>query len=986
MIHTNSDARSGLTRASLTAAILAFTGNSALAEAPAPSGAGVAENSQEPIQEVVISASRLTTGGFNAPTPTEVLDTHELQQNAEPNIAASVGQLPALSANLSSSTNNGGASSQINGLTELNLRALGTDRTLILLDGQRLAPSFYDGTFDISLLPQLLIQRVDVVTGGVSASYGSDAVAGVVNFVTNTHFTGIQGNVEGGISNYGDDKNGLVQLAWGAAALDNRFHVVLSGEYYNNNGVPARPPGANGGPDGRTWYNTPLVITRTPTTTPAGQPQDFLYTNAQFNSYGAYGLITSGPLKNIAFGPNGTPYTFQVGSSCIGSNCIGGDQTGDIQLTNNLDAALQRGTLYTRLAYDLTSQLELYSTVSYASVHTGSQSVAGTNTAESNLTLQCSNPYFPASIQAACAANGLTQLPFGVSNINFPGYVDVLTNRTEPRYVLGLNGEGLMLFNQPWNLQSYVEYGETQQHVYLTNIPLIPRYLAAINATTVNGQIVCSSATAAAAGCIPYDVIGQDPVNPAAWSYLAPSSGPSVHSKLKEEAGSIALSGAPLQGWAGPVSVAVGAEWRQESYAAVADWYGNGVNGLSPINASYPADPVLSTAGNNWYVGNFHDGTGLFNVREGFAEIGLPLWDNHSLGKFDADAAGRETHYSTAGSVFTWKLGGVWDTPLDGMRLRAVRSQDIRAPNLQDLYAPELVQNMSGLVNRLTGQSATALVETVGNPALKPEIAQNLEFGIVLQPTWIRGFQASFDYYKIKVTGAVETLTAQQEIDLCQIAGNQSVCGDVSFSPAGNTMLLQPFNAATISLDGFDIAATYQFDLGRVGLPGTLLLSGQASHSLKFSEDTGIPGQPILNFSGANDSVANGTGAGAYSSASFGMAPNWKGLVKEEWSTQQLAITLIERFLSAGKLNPNFIQCDPGSCPLPTVQNPTINDNHIPGVVYLDIAASYNFNPQMSIYMKIDNTLNHNPPNYGSGSLYDWLGRIYRLGFRFNVM
>jgi outer membrane receptor protein involved in Fe transport len=961
--------------------------------AQAPSAAsGSAAASGAPIEEVVVTASRLTTAGFNAPTPTEVLGTQELQQLAEPNIVNSVAQLPALSGNLGTTVGNGGTSAGTNGLSELNLRALGTVRTLVLMDGQRIAPAFIDGTVDVSLVPQLLIQRVDVVTGGVSASYGSDAVAGVVNFVTDTRLSGFKANLQGGITNYDDDRSGLVQLAWGGAALDDRFHIQLAGEYFDNQGVPARYPGDNHGSDGRTWYNTPVVVTRTAAQTPAGQPEYNLFTNTQFTTYSAYGLITSGPLKGTAFGPGGTTYPFQYGSSCIGSNCIGGDLSGNYQGTNTIDSPLRRGTLYARLGYDLAPNMELYATASYAGVRTSDQPNAGAPQ-QNNLVIQCSNPFVPQAVQAACAANHITTLGnstsggFGVTNIIFPNYIDIETNRTQPRYVLGLDAKDLNFFGKPWSLQSYLEFGETNEHINIHNMMLLPRYNAAINATLLpSGQIACSSALAQANGCIPLDVIGLNPVNPAAWAYIAPANGPFDYTLQKEEAASIALSGAPLQDWAGPVSMAVGAEWRQESYAANADWNGAGISDQSPVTASYPADPVLSATGNNWYAGNFHDGTGLYNVREAFAEMGLPLFDNHAVGKFDANFAGRETHYSTAGSVFTWKYGGVWDTPLDGVRLRAVRSQDIRAPNLQDLYAPELVQSNAGIVNRLTNQTVTVAAETIGNPALKPEIAQNLEAGLVFQPNWLRGLRASFDYFHIKVTGAVETLTTQQMVDLCQIAGNAAACNNVSFSSSGgagltNSVILQPFNAATITTSGFDIAASFPIDLGRSGALGTLTLTGQATHVQQFTEDTGLPGQPIIYAAGADTNIFGG-----YTSGSFGIAPHWKGLVTEAWNLKPMGLTLIERIVSSGYINPSYVGCDAGSCPTPTVQNPTINTNHIAGAMYLDVAGSYSFNDARGqIYFKIDNALNHNPPTYGSPGLFDWLGRVYRVGVRLNL-
>jgi outer membrane receptor protein involved in Fe transport len=941
-------------------------------------------NANTAIEEVVVSASRLTTGGFNAPTPTQTLGTDDLEQLAQPNIAASVGMLPALTGNPSPAggAGNGGTGSGNTGLSQLNLRGLGVFRTLVLVDGQRVAPALTDGSVDVTLLPQLLIKRVDVVTGGVSSSYGSDAMAGVVNFITDTRFTGFKANAQVGVTNYDDDRQGMVQLAWGSTALNDRFHIQASGEFSKNNGVRAPNAGEYGGPDGRTWMNYSRVVSTPTAATPAGQPQFWVFQGAQLqNTFSYGGLITGGPLKGIAFGPGGSTFPFQFGSPCVGSTCVGGDlSANNFGTTASFDAPVRRSVLYTRMSYDITPQTELYGSFSYTRSYVFQQPNAGAS--QSGLTIQCTNPYLPQSIVSACGNSGITSFSYGVSNLIFPANIGVDTNHAQLRYMLGLNSHDLNLFGKPWTLQAYAELGKTIVNVDIHNMMLIPRYNQAIDAIQQsNGQIVCRSAVAQAAGCIPLDVIGIVPVSAAAWNYIVPANGPYSYTDLTQQVVSAALSGAPLDGWAGPISVAVGAEWRQESYSAAADPYGAGT-AQTPYSASYPNDPVLSSSGNNWYAGNFHTGVGLYNVREAFAEFGVPLFDSSAAGKFDLNFAGRETHYSTAGSVFTWKVGGVWDTPVSGVRLRAVRSQDIRAPNLNDLYAPTLVQNNNGIINRQNNQQVTALVITQGNPALTPEIAQNWDAGLVFQPDWANGFRASFDYYSIKINKEIQALTAQQMVDLCQISGNADACQNVTFGSTGgaviaNSVKVQPFNGATTTANGLDLALSYQFDLGRISLPGRLLVSGQASHVLKFEQNPGLPGQPILEAAGANANPFGGGGAGV-----FGLAPTWKGVLSESWSGSKLTLTLFQRFISDGYVHPGYIECSPGTCPAPTINVPTISNNHLPGAFYWDVAAAYPI-AHGQVYAKIDNAFNHNPPALGAPALFDQLGRIYRLGVRF---
>lgn len=938
-----------------------------------------------PTSEIVITGTRLTSG-FNAPTPVQALGEQQLEHMAAPNVYDAVQQLPAIMGSRGTGVGNGGTSSGNNGLSVLSTRGLAPIRTLTLLDGLRVAPADINGVVDVSLFPQLLIQRVDVVTGGASASYGSDAVGGVVNFILNDKFTGFKANLQAGETNYSDDKNILAQVAWGTGFADDRAHITLSGEYFNNEGVPARPAGTSGGPDGRTWFILPQVATRTIAQTPAGQPEYFLFAPTQYNKMSYGGLITSGPLEGTAFGPGGQPYQFQYGSPCIGSYCEGGENSANVLLTNSWDAKLRRALAYGRLSYDLTPGAQLYATFSYAEIRTLADTNAGARQ-EGNLTIQCDNAFLPQSIVNACAADGITSFGYGVSNLIFPANINVETHRKQPRFVVGLDGKKVSIFGKPWNLQVAYEHGQTNVALDIHNIMLIPRYKAAIDAIQLaNGTIVCRDPVARAAGCVPLDIIGINPVNPAAWNYIAPEQGPRVRTSLKEDFGTVSLSGAPVRNWAGDVSVAFGAEWRKESYLSRADWYGAGLSADSPANAMFPADPVLVQSGGNWYAGNYSDGQGSYSVKEAFAEIGMPLFDSPTLGNLNVDAAGRVTDYSTSGTVFTWKAGSVWETPLNGLRLRGVVSRDIRAPNLSELFPPQKTQNQAGLIDNRTGNTKTVQAITIGNPNLKPEVANNLEIGAVYGPSWLRGLHASVDYYHINLKGAISALTAQQTIDLCQISGNQDACKLINLDGVLGTsnppyVIVAPLNLASVKTSGIDLVASYTSGLRRFGIPGSLSILAQATHVFKFVEDTGVPGQPTI-YAAGNNSALGGNG---YTSGDFGVVPKWKGLVTETWSSNKIELTLAQRFVSAGYINPSWIQCTPGSCPTPTIQHPTIDRNRLPGAVYLDVGASYNITSDAQVYAKVDNVFDRSPPPYGAPTVYDWLGRVYRVGLRINT-
>ena len=255
------------------------------------------------------------------------------------------------------------------------------------------------------------------------------------------------------------------------------------------------------------------------------------------------------------------------------------------------------------------------------------------------------------------------------------------------------------MFGTTWNYDFSYEHGENITDIHVKNITLTSRYNAAIQAISLGGQIVCADPVARANGCVPINIIGGTPPSAAALAYIEPTNGPFQHTRQTQDALAFSFSGSPLSLWAGPVSFAAGAEYRNEFYHVVGDPYGNGVSAETPYTSTYPADPVLNTAGNNWYAGNYHAGRGSYHVAEGFLELNLPFLKSDSLGSANLNVAGRVTNYSTSGTIYTWKVGGTWDTPIDGVRLRAVTSRDVRAPNLSELFAAPITTTVPNFSN-----------------------------------------------------------------------------------------------------------------------------------------------------------------------------------------------------------------------------------------------------------------------------------------------
>lgn len=1050
-----------------------------------------------PIESVTVSSSRITTAGFNAPTPTTVLGNDFLEQSAKDNIYSAVVQLPSLLGSTGQQNGVNGTSGGTNGLASFNMFGLGTTRTLTLLDGERFMPANVTGVPDISEFPQMLIQRVDVVTGGASASWGSDAVAGVVNFITDKKFVGFKANISTGLSTYADNGTVTAQAAAGFAFAGGRGHFEVAAEFSHMDGVEGGWQNLtccggkmdNSLSGGRTWFIMPSIYqygspTGIPNATTCGtscQPQYFVTANGQQPQLARYGIINSGPLMGTAFNAQGQPYAYQYGTGTAGVNiatglggtqpgvpqrngsasspgtvancqnfCVGGETDSQTGSGVTLATPLTRGNVYSRLSYDITPDTEVFMTVNWSQVGTsnipnpdmwlsalpgisGGTGQTNTTTAIGNSSIpsngsfnpgqvlqapgiQCgnapggANPYLPASVQAACIANNITSFSFGSLYYGL-GPQKVYTQRNNRRYVGGADGV-FDLFETKWNWQGYYQHGENDTNIHVRAIALKPYMYAAIDSVQVGapnvnsavytamgiptGTIVCRSTSAIQEGCVPFNPFGPTPSQAAKdWIYGGRNWGPGPIqlSHQMEDNFDFSISGAPIRDWAGPVSVAFGGAWRQEAYDVRGDGAGNGtIGGAGGAPGSPCNDPLLNCLnGTNWYAGSFHNAQGNYHVMEGFVELNVPLIDTPEWGSANLNIAGRHARYSTAGDSNTWKAGLTWDTPLDGVRLRALQSRDVRAPNLAELFAAPVTANGNAIIPAANGnpqQNIQVINGTYGNPALKPEKSINTQLGIVLQPSWFSGFQFSVDYYRLAVAGQITTVSTGTNINNC-FAGITTYCSAI-VTAQGTTPFTFPaqwlqvntqfFNVASTVTDGFNIESSYQFSLedwDMMSIPGSFTMRALATYVTKFITNPGTPGGIVVNSAGAND--GNIPHLKVYATQSY-QADNWEFHVAERW-------------ISEGKHNNNWIQCTPGSCPVGTLANPTVNDNHVPGIFYIDLGGSLDISEHWKIYGQIENVFNKNaPPFYANQQnptndgmnpfLYDAIGRMFHVGVR----
>ncbi|WP_426181779.1 TonB-dependent receptor plug domain-containing protein [Rhizorhabdus sp. FW153] len=908
--------------------------------------------------DIIVTGTRVIRDGYEAPTPLTVLGSEELKRSALVNIAEQVTRLPALAGSANGRNNQGSVSAGNAGLSALNLRGLGQLRTLVMLDGQRLPAATISGVVDINTIPNALIKRVDIVTGGASAAYGSDAVAGVVNFILDKEFTGLKGDIQGGVTDYGDNKSYRLSLSAGTAFAEGRGHITLSGEHAYEGGIVGVP---------RPWYQARKTFANPGYTATNGQPQYLVANGVGYSTQAPGGIIVDTALRGTYFGPGGQTAQLNYGSLVSDPYMLGGDYqfTDWSAKDQSLAPKMSRQNIFGRISYDVTDNINVYAQSSYsrAKVKTltsymfffGSENGTAGNR---GMRIQRDNAFLPASVAARMDELGIREFRLGTSN-DYLGAGPFSTTKDLFRIATGAEGNFDALgSNWQWDVGFYRNTSKIFND--LVN-PLFSEYYNSIDAVRnpATGAIVCRvTLTNPNSGCVPYNVMGTGVNTEAPYNYLMKHL--TIRQRYSQTVFNGSMSGTPFSTWAGPVSLAFGAEHRKE----------HGYGGVP--------DPVALAGGQ--FQGNYKPVNGDYTVKEAFFETVIPLiHDAPFTEALDFNGAVRGTRYSTSGTTWTWKAGLSW-TPIEDIRVRVTRSRDIRAGNLNDLFSLGVAGTASVTDPFRNNANVSVVGNATGNPNLRPEKADTMNIGVVLKPRFLPGLQASVDYFDIKVKDAISTLTNQQQIDQC-FTGNTQACAGLIRNDAGTlTQVIRiPVNIAAQVARGIDFEVSYSLPLDSIvsSWDGSLSWRALATRYLDaYTDNTITIIDPSL---GEN---INGV-------------PKFRYTVDLTYSTEKFSTTFTARGVSSGVLDANYIQCTSG-CPTSTASNRTINNNYIHGAVYFDANAQYKVTPEIEAFVAIDNIINRDPapasnPTLGIGSAqigvsslyYDVLGRSYRAGVRF---
>lgn len=886
------------------------------------------------LEEVVVTGSRLQLSPNDVSiSPVTSVTQVDIQKTGLIRTEDILNQLPQVTAE-----NNGGESISSNGTSTVSLRGLGSQRTLVLVNGTRMAPGAglvtanpsQTSSPDINTIPSQLIERVDVLTGGASSVYGADAVAGVVNFVLNTHFEGVKLDADYGFGRYNNDHAQL--LGYLADAGDPAPSSTVDAGFNKSLSFIAGSNFADG------KGNATMYATYNRTSPAVGYQYD--YAGCTLNTPSS--LPFAG--KNLACGGSGTPAT---GRFALYGNVVNPDgstslktvtpassyavdpNTGAFRPYNGATDSYNYGALsylqrpserYTAgafLNYDINDSTNVYSSFMYARNSTTAAYGPSGLFSYTAVQMSCSNPLLSTEAKGILctpgniAANqaGFPALGLTGNNINlYVGRRAVENGPREDNYLsqsfreqIGVKGH----WSEALSYDFYAQVGistMTDTEGGFVNTAAALKALDVVTSPTTGQPVCASTLNGSDPNCVPWNIFAKGGVTQAALNYISTPASYQVTTKEYISDGSVTADlgkyGLQLPMASAAPSVNVGAEYRSESYALAPDYIFQ--NGLAS-----GGDGVVSP-----FSGGFH-------VMEGFVEGRLPII-NDKPGAYDlsAEAGYRYSSYTSGYNTNTYKFG-VEYAPIKDVRLRGGYNRAVRAPSVGDLYAPQVIGaggtadpcwgsvvggtgGTTGTVNghnfeycARTGVTAAEWGNISANPAAQintssggnagvtPEIADTYSLGLVFQPEAIRGLVASVDYYYIKIRNTIQILSTNSVMNDCGSTGSATAC-DLIHRGAGtgslwfntkNYVNVGEQNIGSISTRGIDLAARYTYDVGSFGKLG-FNLSGTRLISLWT--------QPITNGPSYNCAGYWGTTC-SNDAPSSGPNPHWKHVFNTDW-------------------------------------------------------------------------------------------------------
>ncbi len=949
------------------------------------------------IEELVVTGSRVQVPGLESASPIMTVGTDEIALQQQPEVEKIIRFLPISVPSDGDAVNNGTA-----GVSTINLRGLGPQRNLILIDGQRVIPYNTDGRVDVSIIPTAFLERIDVITGGASAVYGSDAISGAVNFILKKDFEGVELDTKYSVTGEGDGEVITTSLTFGSNVADGRGNVAMSMNYSKREGVQlgARPLGNLGIVTATGANYQEFLNGQQPVPSPAGCGGP--------NAVAAGGSTTTIPTRTQITGVGTAAFQFREDGS-LGPNC----SVFNFNPYNYYQTPLERYGATAIGHYEIADNVEAYGRILYSSTNV-TQQVAPSGIFGNSFFVPLSNPFQTAQAQstlinAANAArtggtlpatswrdlnnNGVVAAAAALSLVIRRRTVELGARSTEYdnntfQFTLGLRGT--LMDN--WNWDIYLQKGQVDR----TNISR--GYTNTTNFGNALNAVSPTQCRVDTASCVPINVFGAfGTITPEAAAYSSATA--IISEKYEQTVFNASVNGelAGLQSpWANsPVVASLGVEYREE-------------NGDFTPDECWKLAPVSCLGGAG---GTQQPISGGIDAHEIFGEMIVPIaMDQPFARALGLELGYRYSDYNPTGANSTWKVGVNYE-PIDGLRLRVMRQRAARAPNVGELAAPVItalrnadydycsVGNPNPISAELrqrcisTGQTAAQVgtVQDIVSGQISTfegtdlanlpdaEVGNTTTVGIVWEPTFLTALRRpvlSVDYYDIEVKDYIEAFSAQETLDGCYVSGIQEFCnrivrvnGDIASPGSG----VQRFttNLDYIRAEGIEASVNFGLDLDTVGLNerwGSLAFSWTGNYYL-------------TNESRSSQSVPEIDCLGYYGTSCGNPTHEFRFVQRTTWTMGDLQLSYLWRYL--------------GEVEIEEVQKPnTFADfQEIEAYNYVDLAASYAFNDTAKVTFSVQNVFDKDPPVLGneaattsanSGntlpSAYDTLGRIYAVG------
>lgn len=953
--------------------------------AAAPAEAGV----------VVVTGSRISRRDFQAESPISTISNDTIAAAAQPSLDRVIGEIPQFEAaqgasevgDVQGSVGFGG------GASYSDLRGVGRNRSLVLMDGRRLTPSTPDGAIDLNTIPMGMIENVEVITGGASATYGSDAVAGVANFKLRQKFNGVELNIQHGSSFKNDGDTNQIGVLAGGKIGDDKGNVLVDFEYSRRDAVSGanrsfftqpsvrflgRPPegivfrgGWGNGSQNPTISAVNAVLAGYPGTTPISGSGAYT---------GAIGVNTDGTLYTSAAGGN-CAQNYKGAHAVVGAIVSPNCATAGVVLGNYfaVQVPLTKYNAFMKADYEFNAHVKGYAQFGFSESTALDQTSPGSTktsaSASQVLRIPVSNPF----VQANPALLSLINSAYGGSvpanaNLYYSKLLFGWGNRVQNfkydvwQALAGLKGD---IPGTRFTWDAYASFGRSS-YAAVAN--------GDISISAINSILAGTNTASGCSGAAAWNPFGLQPVSKGCLAYA----GRTDHTTdvLNAKNAEVSLEGPLFNLPAGEVRVAVGADYRDSNY-------------------SYSPDSLF-VSGDSLAYGSDTPSAGSQKAVEMFGEVLAPVMKNQPLIQdLSVDLGYRYSKYNSFSAKDTWKADLNW-TVVEGVRVRGGYSVAIRAPSLADLYVGKSISNTNvtldpcdilspartganaAQVKALCAAQAAAAgtnsysyngavvsipVQSGGNSLLKPETADTWSVGVVLNP--IRGLNVSVDYYNINITGAIASLSSGQILADCYGASTNpgfsaanAFCQRVQRDASTGTISLLTsgtFNFNNIKLDGVDTQVNYKFGLDRVGLPeswGAMELNAVLSYLGTYTV-TPADGSGAVKYAGKiSDTLVTSDGENLYSH------PKWKANSALTYRNGPLSGSLRWRYI--GKMA--------------NLDDPT---QPAPAVSYFDVDGHYRLSNGVTLSAGVNNIVDKKPPYIGTLELrtdaatYDVIGRTW---------